>query len=106
MLELSPWPALRLLSLRHMRGPSLAGFRLDVGEAGARRRIRDADEHVAGRTLDLPAGELGFALQRLIAVGAVEFEFVGVHRLCPHKRKIRGKSISKFSTYFLPTNCA
>ena len=74
-----------------MRGPGLAGFRLDVRETGAGRGIRNADEDVAPWTLDLPTGELRFAFQRLIAVGAVEFEFVGAHRLCPHKRKIRGK---------------
>ena len=49
-----------------------------------RRRIRDADEMVARRALDLPAGELGLALQRLVAVGTVEFEFVRVHKLLLH----------------------
>jgi hypothetical protein len=52
-----------------------------VGETGARRRIGNPDEVVAGRTLELPAGMAGVALQRLIAVGTVEFEFGGVHRL-------------------------
>ena len=63
-----------------MRGPGLAGFWRYMGEAGARRWIGDADEVLAGRTLNLPAGELGFALQRLIAVGTVELEFIGDHR--------------------------
>jgi len=67
-----------------MRRPGLAGLRLDVREAGARRRIGDADEDVASRALDLPPGELGFALQRLVAVGTIEFEFVRVHKLLPH----------------------
>jgi hypothetical protein len=67
-----------------MRGPRLSRFRLNLGEARARRRIGNADEMVAGRTLDLPTGELRLALQRLIAVRTVEFEFGGAHRLHPH----------------------
>jgi hypothetical protein len=67
-----------------MRGPSLAVFRLDVGEAGASRWIGNADEVAAGRALNLPAGELRFALQRLVAVGTVKFEFVRVHKLHLH----------------------
>ena len=63
--------------------PSAPRFRLDVGEAGARRRIGDADEVLAGRALNLPAGVMGFALQRLIAVGTVELEFRCGHRLSP-----------------------
>jgi hypothetical protein len=63
-----------------MRVPSLAGFRLYVGEAGARRRIGNADQNLAGRALNLPAGELRFTLQRLIAVGTVEFEFIRTHK--------------------------
>lgn|ERR1017187_1379858 len=64
-----------------MSRPSLAVFRLDMGEAGARRWIGDADQHLAGRALNLPAGELRLALQRLVAVRTIEFEFVGVHSL-------------------------
>jgi hypothetical protein len=79
-----------------MCGPSLAGFRLDMRESGARRRIRYADEMIARRALNLPPGELGFALQRLVAVGTIEFEFVGIHGLYLHKRRRRQKSISKF----------
>lgn len=79
-----------------MGGPGLAGFRLDVREAGAGWGIRNADEDVAPRTLDLPTGELRFAFQRLIAVGTVKFEFVGAHKCWPHKRKSRGKSILNF----------
>jgi len=63
-----------LVALRHMRGPGLAGLRLDVGETGARRRTGNADEMLAGRALNLPAGVTGIALQRLIAVGTIEFE--------------------------------
>ena len=66
-----------------MRVPSVPGLRLDVREPGARRRIRDADEMLAGRALDLPSSELRFAFQRLIAVGTVEFEFIGSHKSYP-----------------------
>jgi len=67
-----------------MRGPGLAGFRLDVGETGARRRTGDADEMLAGWALNLPAGVARVALQRLITVGTVEFEFIRAHKLLPH----------------------
>jgi hypothetical protein len=40
-----------------MRGPSLAVFRLDTGEAGARRRIGNAGEMIASGTLNLPFRE-------------------------------------------------
>jgi hypothetical protein len=58
-----------------MCGPSLAGFRLDVRETGARWRVRDADQMVAGGTLNLPAGMARIALQRLVAVRTIKFEF-------------------------------
>jgi len=67
-----------------MRGPGLAMFRLDVSEAGARWRIGDADEMVACWALNLPAGELRFTFQRLVAVGTIKFEFVCVHSLHLH----------------------
>jgi hypothetical protein len=67
-----------------MRVPGAAGLRLDLREAGAGWRIGDADEDIAGRALDLPTGELRLALQRLIAVGTIEFKFVGVHKLHHH----------------------
>lgn len=53
----------------------------EPGEAHTRRRVRDADEVLAGRALNLPLGELRLALQRLITMGTVELEFVVVHRL-------------------------
>jgi hypothetical protein len=62
-----------------------------VGETGACRRIGNADEHVAGGTLNLPTGELRFALQRLITVGTIEFEFVCVHGLHLHHAQTGGK---------------
>ena len=60
----------------HMRRPSLAGLRLDVRETSTRRRVGDADQMIAGGTLNLPAGVARIALQRLIAVGTIKFEFV------------------------------
>ena len=64
-----------------MRVPSAAGLRLNLREPSARRRVWDADQNLAGRTLNLPAGELRFALQRLVAVGTVKFEFIRVHKM-------------------------
>ena len=58
-----------------MRRPGLAGFRLNMGEASAGRRIGNADEMLAGRALNLPSGMARVALQRLVAVGTIEFEF-------------------------------
>ena len=62
-----------------MRVPGSAGFRLDVGESGAGRRIGNADEMLAGRALDLPSGVARFAGQRLVAMGTIELEFSRVH---------------------------
>ena len=86
-----------------MRRPGLAVLRLDVGETRASGRIGNADEVVAGRTLDLPAGELRLALQRLVAVGTIKFEFVGVHKLIAFTfimRKPGAKSIWEIYLYF------
>ena len=68
-----------LLAFGKMRVPGVAGLRLDVGEAGSRRRIWNADQMLAGGTLNLPAGELRFAFQRLVAVRAIEFEIGCAH---------------------------
>ena len=76
-----------------MRGPSLAGFRVDMGEARARRRIGNADEMVASRALNLPARVAGIALQRLVAVGTVESEFGVAHNLHLFMRKPTAKSM-------------
>jgi hypothetical protein len=59
----------------------MAGLRLDVGETSSGRRIGDSDQVLAGGTLNLPAGELGFALQRLVAMRAIEFEIGCAHKL-------------------------
>lgn len=76
-----------------MCGPGLAGFRLDMGEAGARWRIGNADEMVASRALNLPACVAGIALQGLVAVGTIEFEFVCAHSLPLYMRKPTAKSM-------------
>ena len=76
--------------------PSRPGLRLHLREAHARRRIGDADEDLAAGALNLSSSELGFALQGLVAVGAVEFEFVCVHKLQPFMRNRGAKSIGKF----------
>jgi hypothetical protein len=55
-----------------------------MGETGACGRIGDANQNLASRALNLPAGVAGVALQRLVAVGTVEFEFIRIHKLLPH----------------------
>jgi len=68
-----------------MRGPSLTGFGLDMSEAGAGRRIGDADQMLASGTLNLPPGVARVALQRLIAMGTIEFKFIRAHRFIMRK---------------------
>jgi hypothetical protein len=87
-----------------MRGPGLAGFRLHVGEPGAGRRIGNADEVLARRALNLASGELRFALQGLVAVGTVEFEFVCAHSFHLFMRKPDPKSIGKILHTFSRPN--
>lgn len=80
--------------------PGVARLGRDIRKAHAGWRIGDADQEFAGWTLNLPAGELRLALERLIAVGTVEFEFVIAHSLCIGKRKPWDKSMSKlFHTF-------
>lgn len=67
-----------------MRIPCVAGFRLHVGETGARGWIGNADEMLATGALNLPPGVARVALQRLITVGTVEFEFIRAHKLHLH----------------------
>ena len=90
---------------RHVSCPGAAVFRHDVGKTHASRRIWDSDEVLASRALNLAAGKLGLALQRLIAVGTVKFEFVRIHSLYLYKRNGWGKSMSS-SPYFLTTKPA
>jgi uncharacterized ParB-like nuclease family protein len=71
-----------------------------MGEAGAGRGSWNADQMLAARALDLPAGVAGIALQGLIAVGAVEFEFTGCHRFHLCKRKEREKISKGISILF------
>ena len=89
------WNESGFVALRQMRVPGAPGLRLDVREAGARRRVGDSDEVIAGGTLDLPPGELWFALQRLVAVRAVKLEFGCVHKLHPHHAPTGGKKYMK-----------
>ena len=89
-----------------MRGPRLARFRRDLRKTHACGRIGYADQMLAGRTLNLPAGEMRLALQRLITVGTVEFEFVGGHGFYPHKRNPRMESMAQVFPHFLVLNFA
>jgi hypothetical protein len=73
--------ALGPVTLWNMRGPGLAGLRIDMSETGARRRTGNTDEVLASWTLNLPASVARVALQRLIAVGAVKLEVGGIHKL-------------------------
>jgi hypothetical protein len=66
-----------------------------VGETGACWRIGNVDEMLAGRTLNLPAGVARVALQRLIAVGTIEFKFIRAHRLHPHHAQTSHKKYTK-----------
>jgi hypothetical protein len=66
-----------------------------VRETHARRRVWDANQVIASRTLNLPPGKLGLALQGLVAVGTIEFEFIGVHGFCGRKRNLAGNGMPK-----------
>ena len=63
-------------ALGQMRVPGVAGFRLHVGEPGARWGIGNADEMLAGRALNFAAGKLFIALEMLLALRAGKFELV------------------------------
>jgi len=66
-----------------------------MGEAGARWRTGDADEMLAGRALDLPSGMARIALQRLVTMGTIKFEFVGTHGRFVHPEATAGKKHAK-----------
>jgi hypothetical protein len=68
-----------------------------MGKSHSRRRIGNADQVLARRALNLAARELRLALQGLIAVGTVEFEFIRAHGLWLNKRILWGKSIEPTS---------
>jgi hypothetical protein len=74
-----------------MRGPGLTGLRLHLGEAGARRWIGNVDEMIASGALDLPARVARIALQRLLTMGTMEFEFGGIHEFHPPNAQIGHK---------------
>jgi hypothetical protein len=90
-------PDLTLLSAARLwnKGvPGAARLWLDMRKAGAGRRAGNANKVVASGTLNLPPRVARVALQRLVAVGTIEFEFRGVHTLSSHSmRKAIGKSI-------------
>jgi hypothetical protein len=50
---------------------------------------------LAGGALDLTAGVAGVALQRLIAMGAIEFEFGGAHKLHRYNAQTGGEKYIK-----------
>jgi hypothetical protein len=82
-------------------GPGLTDFRLDVREAGAGGWIGNADKMLAGRALNLPARVAWVALQRLVAMGTVEFELRCAHKLPPHHAPTcRKKYIEEFYILF------
>jgi hypothetical protein len=56
--------------------PGLAGLGLEL--SGFARSGRNANQMIAGRTLNLPTREFVFALQMLIAVGAGKFEITHI----------------------------
>jgi len=88
-----------------VRGPGLADLGLHVSESHAGRRIRDANEMVAGRTLNLSPGKLRLTFQGLIAMGTIELEFGIAHISAQISANARQKYIEIFP-YFLPTDCA
>jgi hypothetical protein len=65
--------------------------------SAAGRRIRYADELLAIGALDLPARELDFALQRLVAVGTVKLEFMRFHTCYLLKRGPSKESMGECS---------
>ena len=75
--------------------PVPAGLGFDLREPAARRRVGGADDLAAAGAFNLPPGVLGAAFQGLVAVRAVELEFVRFHRLHPRKRKGRAESMSR-----------
>jgi hypothetical protein len=89
-----------------MSVPSAAGLGLHLRETGARRWIRNANEMMARWAFDLSARELRFALQRLIAVGTIEFEIVCVHSLHPHHAQTGREKYMELFSYFLSVLCA
>jgi hypothetical protein len=78
-----------------MRIPGASGFGVYVGEACARRRIRNADQNMAAGTFNLASGVAGIAFQGLVAMGTVEFEIRVTHILTLNMRKRFPKSMWK-----------
>src|SRR6266853_2067085 len=64
---------------RNERIPSPSTLAWDTRETAARRRVGNIDEVIARGALNLPARELHFTFQVLLAMRALEFELVGSH---------------------------
>jgi len=67
-----------------MRIPSASDLRLHMRKTRARRRIRNPDQDMTARAFDLPPRIARIALQRLIAVGTIEFEIRVAHIVSIH----------------------
>ena len=63
----------------HEGVPGFAALAGHARETGARRRIGNVDQVIAGRALDLPSGMLHAAFQMLLAMRAFKFEIAGRH---------------------------
>ena len=61
------------------RVPGLSALAGYSREPGARRRVGNIDQVIAGRALDLTSGMLDGALQVLLAMRAFKFEIAGRH---------------------------
>ena len=83
-----------------MRVPRVAGFGLNLGKTGPRRRVGNAYQVLTSRTLNLFAGMARVTFQGLIAVGTIEFEFV--HSLHLYMRKPTAKSMWRNVNTFCP----
>lgn len=70
-----------------------------MGKSRARGRIGDADQDLAAGALDLSAGETHLALQRLVAVRAVELELRG-NSIVAHHVLMRKKAEKGIKLYF------
>jgi hypothetical protein len=64
-------------------------------KTSARGRIGDANQVLAGGTLNLPPGRNRFTLQRLVAMLAMKFQFGVIHKLHPYMRNPGPKSMER-----------
>ena len=59
--------------------PGFAPLARDMSVTKALGRVRNIDQMITGRTLDLPTGKLRVALEMLFAMRALKFKFVFGH---------------------------